>query len=173
MKEKWKKINGWPYKISNLGRVKRTKGNCGTRKGKILKFWLSGPGHSMVTLSNGSKHKKVLVHRLVAHYFIGLCPEDKEVNHKDGNKENPYVDNLEYVTSSENLRHAYKTGLRTIGEDHCKAKLKDKEIKEIRKLYKTGKYFQREIAERFHIAASMVSRIVRYKTRKVYVDSDC
>lgn len=63
-----------------------------------------------------TKFKKYLVQRLVAITFIGQIPEKYIVNHIDGNKKNNHVQNLEIITESENLTHAYKIGLRKITE---------------------------------------------------------
>jgi len=61
-----------------------------------------------------------LVHRLVADAFIGLCPEDKsQINHKDSDKTNNHVDNLEWVTNSENHQHSYKNGTHALNLYRC------------------------------------------------------
>ena len=65
-----------------------------------------------VNLYDHGKRKTVDVHRLVAMAFIENVENKKCVNHIDGNKTNNYVKNLEWCTYSENLIHAYKTGLR-------------------------------------------------------------
>lgn len=120
--EIWKPIKGYEglYEISNLGRVKaleRTKvcnrgyvtikehflkpNNCGTN------------GYYRVPLTNYKHTKKYyLIHRLVAETFIPNPNNYPQVNHKDGNKENNTINNLEWCTVSFNMRHAYETGLR-------------------------------------------------------------
>lgn len=98
------------YAVSNYGNVM----NINTKK--ILSP--QDRGYLTITLHNvsntrGNKgyRKQYKIHRLVARYFIDN-PENKPyVNHKDGNKHNNHVDNLEWVTESENTIHAYKTGL--------------------------------------------------------------
>lgn len=162
-KEVWKQIKKYPaYKISNLGRIKRIKSAQATYIGKILKSIVDPKGYLRVFLYRKGRRKQFLVHRLVARAFIGPCPKDKEVNHKDGNTSNPHVDNLEYISCSENHKHAFKIGLRSSkGEENGRSKLIEKDIKKIRRLYRSGKYMQKEIAEKFGINRSHVSNIVR------------
>lgn len=112
-KEIWKKIKTHPtYLVSNLGGIKNTAYN----KERILKPSKNDQGYLVVDLFNDNcnrRRKNHKVHRLVAELFIPN-PENKlEVNHKDGNKQNNKVDNLEWATKSENTKHAYRIGLRT------------------------------------------------------------
>lgn len=64
-----------------------------------------------VTIQHNYKQKTFLVHRLVANAFIPNSNGKPEINHKDGNKQNNSVENLEWVTSKENKRHGMRTGL--------------------------------------------------------------
>jgi len=79
--------------------------------------------------------KQAEIHRLVAGAFIGPCPPRKEVNHIDGRPANNAVKNLEYVTRSENVTHAYRMGLLqpVRGEASGSAKLTDHDIRLIRR----------------------------------------
>lgn len=110
--EEWRAIEGYDglYEVSNTGKV-RSNNYLGHGKQKELSQWNNG-GYLRVTMRENGKSIKRLVHRLVAEAFI-LNPENKpEVNHKDGNKLNNNVDNLEWSTRKENLDHADATGLR-------------------------------------------------------------
>lgn len=110
MKEIWKDVAGYEgrYKVSNKGRVKSL------ISGKILKNQSDKYGYQYVKLSNGKRgsYKHMSIHRLVALAFIPNPENKPEVNHKDGNKRNNYVDNLEWVTPKENVEHAYRNNLR-------------------------------------------------------------
>ena len=93
------------YQISNYGRVK-LKSN-----GIIKKQHINGNGYFVVSLSNGSGKKKVLVHRLVAIHFIKNPNNYPIINHKNGIKTDNYVENLEWCTNKMNVEHAWKNGL--------------------------------------------------------------
>lgn len=111
--ETWKPapgFNTW-YEVSDHGRVRRARPGKSTFVGKILQPTTRKSGHQTVYLRMEGKDRQVEVHRLVAAAFIGPCPEKKEVNHIDGRPANNVVGNLEYVTRSENVLHAYRLGL--------------------------------------------------------------
>ena len=103
--EIWKDIVGYEglYKVSNLGRVKSLRLN------KIM-----GTGNKRYThliLVKNKVKKTYDVHRLVAQAFIPNPLNKEQVNHIDGNKQNNCVDNLEWTTIKENMKHAYKNNL--------------------------------------------------------------
>ena len=115
MEEIWKPIKGYEglYEVSNLGRVKSLKRWHHPRE-NILKNKFTTDGYYETALLKNGKYKYIRTHRIVAQTFIPNEMNKKEVNHKDGNKLNNCVDNLEWVTSSENQKHAYKLGLQTV-----------------------------------------------------------
>lgn len=112
-------LNGYEgiYQVSNLGRIKsldrRVKDNRRERyqnlKGKQLKFTDNGRGYQLVFLTKESKRINKYVHRLVAETFIPNPKNLPEVNHKDLNKSNNCIDNLEWITNADNKRHYQKT----------------------------------------------------------------
>lgn len=172
MDEKWKTINKYSmYAISNWGRVKRIVGGTGTEKNKILKPFSTGKNRKYLCVYLYSHNKKRVcakIHQLVAEMFVGPRPKNKQVNHIDGNTENNYDWNLEYVTNKKNIRHAHRLGLfnNIKGEKHSNCKLTDKEVVKIRKLYKTEKYKHRELASMFNISVGYVWHLVNFSWRK-------
>lgn len=116
MKEIWKDIKNYEgkYQVSNLGRVKslkRYKENYSKLQlvpEKILAQADNGNGYKFVSLWKDSKQKMYYIHRLVAETFIPNEHDLKQVNHKDGIKNNNSILNLEWCSCSENQKHAYK-----------------------------------------------------------------
>ena len=103
--ENWKTIDeASNYEVSNTGLIRNKTTN------KILKGRLSKSGYLQVSIKidETNKFSNRYIHRLVALYFINNPENKREVNHKDGNKENNNVENLEWVTSSENQIHKHK-----------------------------------------------------------------
>lgn len=175
MKEVWKPVKGYEgiYEISNLGKVKslsRIK-KCGWKdskpqitKEKILKQHIDNLGYERVKLLDGSK----TVHKLLAETFLPNPDNYNEINHKDGDKLNNSLDNLQWCTRSENIKHAFEIGLKTPkkGEENNKSKLKENDVREIRKLFSTGNYSKSELGRMFGVTASAVYYIIKNKTWK-------
>ena len=109
MSEEWRDIKGYEglYQVSNLGRVRSL--NCRGHKGciGILTPRLDGKGYEMVALYKEGKARNTKVHRLVAQAFIPNPNNYPQVNHKDENKTNNDVKNLEWCTNEYN--HNYGT----------------------------------------------------------------
>lgn len=105
--ESWKDISGYEtyYQVSSYGNVRNTKTN------KIITGDVNSSGYRRVILYKPIK-KRVFVHRLVAKTFVNGYDKDLVVNHIDGNKTNNNSDNLEWITRSDNDKHAFKLGLR-------------------------------------------------------------
>lgn len=109
--EQWKPVFGDNYEISSNGRFRRLTAGRKTKPGKILKNIILKIGYPIVNPVIDGKNKMFYVHHLVAENFIGPKPPGHEINHKDGNKANPKVSNLEYVTHAQNMKHAADSGL--------------------------------------------------------------
>ena len=166
--EIWKIIEEHPnYKVSNLGRVRSLgfiMNNGHFRKGKILKLHDNTTrGYLRVNLNGKWKR----VHRLVAQAFIPNPNNKPQVNHKDGNKLNNKVENLEWCTPSENLKHSFDIGLRKkqFGLDNPNTKLTLKDVEYIRKNYKAGsrEFGGRSLSKKLNISRVTVSNIINDK----------
>ncbi len=132
MKEIWKDIPGYEgrYQVSNLGNVLATNyKRSGTAH--LLSPTVTYDGYLRVCLCKGHRCQKrlITIHILVANAFIPNPKNKPQVNHKDGNKSNNCVSNLEWVTGKENIQHAIKNGLRPAiaykppkGENHYSSK---------------------------------------------------
>lgn len=99
MKEIWADIEGYEgkYKVSTWGRV--------ANGDRIVSQWINHKGYSKVTLYKGNDKRNFRVNRLVAQAFIPNWLNHPEVNHKDGNKRNNSVTNLEWVTGKQNREY--------------------------------------------------------------------
>ena len=111
MKEEWRDIKGYEgkYQISNLGRVKSLRNTRGSYREKILRFKLEVSGYFKVSLCKNNKIKSFYIHRLVAEAFIPNLNGYSQVNHKDENKTNNCVDNLEWCTAKYNSNYGTRT----------------------------------------------------------------
>ena len=116
--EIWKDIPGYEgfYQASNLGRIKsllfyNNRYKKYIKREKILKTTTQKTGYLMLTLCKDKKKSNLLVHRIIAKTFLSNPNNYPQVNHKDGNKKNNCVDNLEWCTSKQNNKHAFDTGL--------------------------------------------------------------
>lgn len=112
-----------------------------------------------------NKNEYVYIHRIVAETFITDKIKGLDINHKDGDKSNNDLSNLEVVNRSQNQLHAFKNGLNTsCGENHHNCKLSVKEVLEIRSFSK--KYTDKFIADLYNIGKNQINRIRRNLTWK-------
>ena len=123
---------------------------------------LDKDGYLVCSLSG--KHFKV--HRLVAKYFLKEYSDELQVNHKDGNKLNNNVLNLEMVDRRENIRHAieHKLLIPKKHEEHWCSKLTETDVAEIRKKYIPNVYTQEMLAKEYNVSRSNIKLIVNNKT---------
>jgi len=163
--EEWKSIPGFSrYEASNLGRI-RSLNYKRTGKVVVLKPALSEDGYlATMLLSDNGRYCSWKVHRFVTLTFFGEREPGMQVNHKDGVKTNNSIDNLEYCTSSQNVRHAYENWLEKPlkGQDNPFAKLRNEDVLFIRRVANEGgRYYGRKgLAERFGISECHVKEIV-------------
>lgn len=149
--EKWKPIPGWIdlYEVSDMGRVRRLGRSDLTPQ-------LRPDGYIQVRLSHRPSNRRVLclVHRLVLLAFVG--PSELGINHRDGRKENNHLANLEYASTSENVKHAYKNNLRSSSKGRPRVYVLDEEKKrELHRLLDSG-VPKKTIARRLGISRALV-----------------
>ena len=165
-------INEYPnYSVTADGRVIST-GRIAGRSGKgfstnqkELSITHNQSGYCMVNLAKDRKSTTHYVHRLVAEAYLENPDNLPQVNHKDGNKDNNNVDNLEWCAASHNNKHALETGLREgqKGETNSQAKITEREAHEAISMILQG-YSNVEIASSFNLHDRYVS-LIRGKKR--------
>lgn len=164
MKEIWKPIKDYEglYEVSNLGRVTSLHhGNL-----KLLTLNLNN-GYFRCGLSKEGVQTLYQIHRLVAETFISNELNKPQVNHKDGNKQNNRVDNLEWVTQLENMQHAWSNGLiqGNAGENNSRSKLSEIDVCFIRSNHipRSKVYGTIALAKHFGVHRDTIGRIINGK----------
>lgn len=137
--EEWRPVPGWPYEVSNLGRVRRA------GSARPLAPGVSPKGYELVCLCRDGQCKSVRVHVLVAAAFLGPRPRGYHINHKDANPRHNAATNLEYVTPRENIRDVvarrgrFTTAERQVrGESCASARLNDDGVRALRHRHAAG-----------------------------------
>jgi hypothetical protein len=176
MEEIWKDVPGYEgqFQASNLGRIKSLK-RLGAWVERIRKLHLNKKGNYWeicITDKCGRYFKTMLkVHRMVASAFIPNTEEKPTVNHKDGNRLNNYVENLEWCTQKENMQHAWRTGLissakiRAGGRSYEK-RISDFSVSQMRNEYRPGLFGYKRLAKKYGISKSLVCAIIKGRKRK-------
>jgi hypothetical protein len=175
--EIWKDIEGYEgfYQVSNCGNVKSLERIVNSRyksgrlvKEKILKGRKNRWGYVKIGLNKGSCSHYKTIHRLVAQAFIPNPENKPETNHKNGVKIDNRVENLEWVTKSENAKHAFEIGLRNMlsGENSWNSKLTNDQVREIRSKYVYGKVSITYLAKIYNAGKSTIHHIIERSTWK-------
>lgn len=173
--EIWKDIAGWEgyYQISNLGKVKSLERKqrfvsiagkeCFYKKREMMKKTVVnlGNGYRMVSFSRDSKAFTKYIHRLVAEAFIPNPDNLPWINHKDGDKLNNSIDNLEWCTPAHNIAHAISTGLQTQarGERASKSKLDSLQVLVIKSILASKEATMVDIAKYFNVTHQSICAI--------------
>lgn len=174
MTEIWKDIEGWEgsYQVSDCGRVRSldrmvesSNGRFRRFEGQVLRLQTNTNGYLYIGLHGAGRHVGAAVHRLVLQAFGGPAPEGHECNHKDGDKSNSRIENLEWSTKSDNQRHAYANGLASQkGEANNQAKLSPEIVEALRKVYALGQHTLDQVGLMFGVSGGNVGYIVRGDT---------
>lgn len=148
------------FEVSDCGKIRNVK------TGTVYKTYENHNGYLQVCVSLGSrKSKKVFrINIAVACTFIPNTENKPEVNHKDGNKLNNNASNLEWVTSSENMRHAYDNGLQKplYGTNNPASKLSKEDVEFIRNNYipRDKIYGARALGRMFNISHTKILNVI-------------
>lgn len=163
--EQWKPVVGYEgqYEVSTWGRVCRLVKRRSSRAGALLRQHETGNGYRQIALNC----RATSVHRLILEAFVGPCPSGLECNHKNGVKTDNYLENLEWVTKSENKLHAFRElGLQAPrGEDVPTAKLEEAEVRLI-KQSRLRRMTARWLAGWFHVSRGTITKIWRGESWK-------
>jgi len=167
--EKWRSVPGFAeyYEASNHGRLRRIATHKGRPKCSIIVPHSKAHGYDDYWLfRDGNRPKRVAAHRLIWQTFVGEIPAGLEINHKNGERRDNRLSNLEVVTRSENKAHSFRVLGRpapnypSFGERNGSAKLTAAEVQEIRRMRQSGVY-QHEIAKKFGVTQRVISLIER------------
>lgn len=183
MKENWRDVVGYEgiYQVSNLGRVKSLPRAVFVKKSnnhtygsrinhtrvvdEIIMKQQNVRGYKKVCLSKNGFQKPLYVHRIVMSSFVENPRGLPYVNHKDGDKHNNNLNNLEWVSDLDNKKHAYKNGLiNNTGSNNGRAILNKGLVKDIRLLIKNG-VSSKYISEYYKISKSTVFAI---KSKRIW-----
>lgn len=110
--------------------------------GKILKHLIQTQGYKYIKIRVNGKPKNLLLHRLLAEAFLPNFDNKPYINHKDGNKVNNTLDNLEWCTSSENNFHAYQMGFNYVSKQNIEV-MQTLYSKQVEQLDSSGKLINR------------------------------
>lgn len=180
VKEEWKDIEGFEgrYRISNKGEVVRNavidvyeSGRVVNRGMKIIKCSVNSSGYLKLGLNKDGKYYNKFLHRLLAEHFIPNPDNLPYVNHKDGNKLNNNLNNLEWCTAQENTQHAHDNELAKVSEynkmmvSNAGRRFDSSEVRNIKQLHNDGATIK-EIAKEYKCCESIISNIITDKTYK-------
>lgn len=153
-REHWLPVSGYEgrYEVSSFGYVRSLRGPRGGLRDvpKILAGSNGGKGYRIVALCAKEKREYFYVHRLVMSTFVGPCPDGMEVAHGDGIRKHNRLDNLEYKTPSENQADRVRHNTHDQGERSANAKLTEKAVLEVRRLWARGESLG-VLAARFNV----------------------
>lgn len=169
MCETWKPIPGYEgyYEASNKGRIRSLermiKSNYGSVRAwpeRIMSQTPQSAGYLICTLSKRGESSQHLIHKLVTSAFLGECPDGYVIHHRNHNRQDNRVKNLEFQeASSHGAMHALEI-VSAKGSANAHSKLTEEDVIRIRELYSTGNVLQRQLARQYEVDDSVISRVI-------------
>lgn len=173
MAELWAPVREFPghYEVSTLGRLRRINPYRENHAGKIRKPQTAANGYLVYMLSVGNRLFMRSAHRMTADAFLGPIAPNLQVNHKNGVKSDPRLENLEIVSSSENRAHSYRVlgvppNRGAVGLNNPHSKLTFAQVREIRGRYASGSESYLTLAKAFGTTKQTIARIVKLEVRR-------
>ena len=137
-------------------------------KGGFLKEQ-TGEFYKFYRVSINGIQKNVYTHRLLGECFIENTENKPQINHKDGNKHNNSICNLEWSTNKENIQHSIKTGLKDLtfnkGEKNSRSILDNQKVREIKNKLKSG-FRNIDLATEYNVSQQLICDIKKYRIWK-------
>ena len=153
--EQWKVYDD-DYDVSNYGRIRH--------KFKTHYRIIGGSKHKDGYIFVTIHGKQIPLHRIICGAFHGdTFVDGNVVNHIDGNKQNNFADNLEWVTQKENIAHSIANGFQPKGLSSYKGKFTDEERNEIKRIWNDGELSKRQLAKMFSVSHTCINDIINDK----------
>jgi len=160
--ENWLPVVGYEglYSVSDLGRVK----SHWYSNPRILAPSVTRDGYLKVVLSGHNGRKNSTIHTLVMGSHFGRRPRGLDISHKDGDKCNNLLSNLEYLSHKENINKKHEHGTTARGESNGNSNLNEIKVCAMRLLHSTGNYTYTYIGNMFNIDKATANRAINNKT---------
>jgi len=161
--ERWRPVPGYEglYSVSDCGNVRIEVTRRNIRTGTHLRQTPDPDGYLIVTLTDTRTPRNCRVSLVVLAAFVGPRPPGQETNHKDGNRQNNRLENLEYITKPQNVKHSIEVlGSTRQGAKNPAAKLTEQRVLELRERAAAGDNY-RVLGEAFGVSSVMVGKIAR------------
>lgn len=144
--------------------VSRTGVVTSTKTGNVLGAnpLAKAGGYHRVCFSHKGKSRSIYLHRLVWLVFKGKIARGYQVNHKDGNRSHNHLSNFNLKTNADNTKHGYRRlgNVRRSGVKHTLAAFDDRTVRKIRRVYATGKYSHKRIADHYGVSQKAIYNVV-------------
>lgn len=166
MEKIWKTIPKYSrYKASSDGEI-YTPNWKGGKTGKVMKPAVDSNGYMRTMLvDDEGRTRTIKVHRIIAQTFIENPDELKEVNHLNGNKADNRVENLDWVSHQQNIRHSFDNGLQNNrGINNPFSKLTERDVLEIRAKFKPRIYGRKELALEYNVKQTTIKDVILRKS---------